>query len=191
MDIVLASSSPYRKELLSKILNDFTCESPDIDEPQLPSESFEKMAERLSFEKAKALQSEYPNALIIGSDQVASIDGQILRKPLNKERNLEQLKLCQGKTALFHTGLCLLNTRTGEYQSSVETYATKFRNLNDQQLANYIEREKPYNCAGGFKMEGLGISLFEAIEGKDPNILIGLPLIRLIDMLANEGVSVL
>ncbi|WP_197479293.1 Maf family protein, partial [Oleiphilus sp. HI0132] len=93
--------------------------------------------------------------------------------------------------AYFYTGLCLLNTKTGKYQSAVESYATKFRKLNEQQLINYIEREQAYDCAGGFKMEGLGISLFESIEGKDPNILIGLPLIRLIDMLAKEGVSIL
>jgi septum formation protein len=191
MKIILASSSPYRKQLLGKIINQFTCDSPDIDEPHLPYESFENMAERLSIEKAKALQSKYPNSLIIGSDQVACIKDQILRKPVTKEKNLEQLKICQGKTAYFYTGLCLLNTQTGKYQSSVEHYATRFRSLSDQQLINYIEREKPFNCAGGFKMEGLGISLFEAIEGQDPNILIGLPLIRLIDMLENEGISVL
>ena len=191
MNIVLASSSPYRKDLLSKILDNFTCESPNIEEAQIPSESFEEMAERLSFEKAKALESKHPNSLIIGSDQVASIDEQILRKPGNADKNFEQLKLCQGKTAHFYTGLCLLNTRTGKHQSSVEHYATKFRTLSTPQLKNYIEKEKPFNCAGGFKMEGLGISLFEAIEGKDPNILIGLPLIRLIDMLENEGISVL
>lgn len=191
MNIILASSSPYRKALLSKIISDFECESPNIDEAQRPSESFQEMAERLSVEKAKALESKYSNTLIIGSDQVACLEGQILRKPLTKEKNLEQLIQCQGKTAYFYTGLCLLNTQTGTFQSSVESYTTKFRTLDEQRLENYIEREKPYHCAGGFKMEGLGISLFEAIEGQDPNILIGLPLIRLIDMLENNGVSVL
>lgn len=191
MDIVLASSSTYRKALLEKIIQHFKCASPDIDESHLPNENYKEMAERLSIRKAQALAASHPNSLIIGSDQVACLGEQILRKPLNKERNLEQLTLCQGKTAHFYTGLCLLNTKTGKYQSALESYATKFRKLNEQQLINYIEREQAYDCAGGFKMEGLGISLFESIEGKDPNILIGLPLIRLIDMLTKEDVSIL
>lgn len=191
MDIVLASSSPYRKQLLSKILSDFRCASPDIDESKLATENFREMAERLSIEKAHALTEQFPNSLIIGSDQVACIDKQILRKPLNKENNLTQLKLCQGKTAYFYTGVCLLNSKTGKYQSAVENYATTFRNLNEQQLKNYIDKEQPFNCAGGFKMEGLGISLFKSIEGQDPNILIGLPLIRLVEMLEKEGIQVI
>lgn len=191
MDIVLASSSPYRKQLLSKILSNFRCASPDIDESKLATENFREMAERLSIEKAHALSEQFPNSLIIGSDQVACIDEQILRKPLNKENNLTQLKLCQGKTAYFYTGVCLLNSKTGEYQSAVENYATTFRNLNEQQLKNYIDKEQPFNCAGGFKMEGLGISLFKSIEGQDPNILIGLPLIRLVEMFENEGIQVI
>lgn len=191
MDIVLASSSPYRKQLLSKILSNFRCASPDIDESKLATENFREMAERLSIEKAHALSEQFPNSLIIGSDQVACIDEQILRKPLNKENNLTQLKLCQGKTAYFYTGVCLLNSKTGEYQSAVENYATTFRNLNEQQLKNYIDKEQPFNCAGGFKMEGLGISLFKSIEGQDPNILIGLPLIRLVELLEKEGIQVI
>ncbi len=191
MNIVLASSSPYRKALLSKVINQFQCDAPNIDEAHLSTENFRQMAERLSISKAQALAASHPNSLIIGSDQVACVDDQILRKPLNKETNLSQLKLCQGKVAYFYTGLCLLNTQTGHYQSSVEQYTTKFRSLSDTQLSNYIDREKPFDCAGGFKMEGLGIALFEAIEGNDPNILIGLPLISLIDMLKEEGVSIL
>lgn len=191
MDIVLASSSPYRKQLLKRIVESFECASPDIDESQQDSESFEEMAERLSINKAQALAERFPNSLIIGSDQVACIDRQILRKPLNKQTNFEQLKSCQGKTAFFHTGLCLLNTSTGKTQSCVESYQTQFRTLSDTQLINYIEKEQAYDCAGGFKMEGLGIALFDKIQGDDPNILIGLPLIRLISMLSNEGIEVL
>lgn len=191
MDIVLASSSPYRKQLLKRIVESFECASPDINESQQASESFEEMAERLSINKAQALAERFPNSLIIGSDQVACIDRQILRKPLNKQTNFEQLKSCQGKTAFFHTGLCLLNTSTGKTQSCVESYQTQFRTLSDTQLINYIEKEQAYNCAGGFKMEGLGIALFDKIQGDDPNILIGLPLIRLISMLSNEGIEVL
>lgn len=191
MDIVLASSSPYRKQLLKRIVESFECASPDINESQQASESFEEMAERLSINKAQALAERFPNSLIIGSDQVACIDRQILRKPLNKQTNFEQLKSCQGKTAFFHTGLCLLNTSTGKTQSCVESYQTQFRTLSDTQLINYIEKEQAYDCAGGFKMEGLGIALFDKIQGDDPNILIGLPLIRLISMLSNEGIEVL
>ena len=191
MDIVLASSSPYRKQLLKRIIQQFHSASPDIDESQHAHESFKEMAERLSISKARALAARFPNSLIIGSDQVACIEEHILRKPLNKQTNFEQLKSCQGKTAFFHTGLCLLNTATGKYQSSVESYQTQFRVLSNKQLMNYIEIEKAYDCAGGFKMEGLGIALFEKIQGDDPNILIGLPLIRLISMLSHEGIEVL
>lgn len=194
-NILLASSSKYRRTLLQKILPNFKTCSPSIDEKQLGNEHFEEMAERLAKEKALALCSAYPDHLIIGSDQVACLslnqaDTQ-LTKPLTVDNCFKQLKQCQGKTVHFFTGLCLINSRTMFIQTSVERYETKFRQLNDQQIQHYIEREPALDCAGGFKMEGLGITLFEHIRGDDPNTLIGLPLIQLITMLKNEGVNVL
>ncbi len=195
VNIVLASSSTYRRELLSKLIQNFIFDSPDIDESRLENETLNKMAERLAKEKAIKLSRKYPDHLIIGSDQVACIninnqDTQ-LTKPITKEACLKQLKLCQGKTVKFYTGLCLLNSKTLHSQSSIEYYETKFRTLTDKQIMNYIDREPALNCAGGFKMEGLGIALFEHIRGDDPNSLIGLPLIRLIEMLQNEGIDIL
>lgn len=193
--IVLASSSPYRKTLLSRILDDFDCDSPDINESRLTDEPLTALAERLAIEKACQLRSKFPDHLIIGSDQVACLEvaghSVQLCKPQTKERCFEQLSQCQGQTLVFYTGLCLLNSRTGRIQSSVERYQTQFRHLSDPQIWHYIEKEPALDCAGGFKMEGLGIALFEHIRGDDPNTLIGLPLIKLVRMLTNEGVDVL
>ena len=201
MKIVLASSSPYRKQLLNKLISDFECISPNIDESHNTNESFIELAKRLAIEKAKAVATDYPNALIIGSDQVACLipenqtekntDAQQLCKPGNAENMFQQLKRCQGKTVYFHTSLCVYNSQNNSFQASVETYETTFRHLNDRQLKSYIKKEPAFDCAGGFKMEGLGIALFEKIQGDDPNILIGLPLIKLIDMLSNEGINIL
>ena len=194
-NIVLASSSPYRKALLSRVLDNFVCASPEIDESRMSDESFSALAERLAIEKARKLSITFPEHLIIGSDQVACLEAAghsiQLCKPLSKERCFEQLHQCQGQTLIFYTGLCLLNSHTGVIQTSVETYQTKFRCLSDQQIWHYIEKEPALDCAGGFKMEGLGIALFEHIRGDDPNTLIGLPLIKLVSMLKNEGVDVL
>lgn len=193
--IVLASSSEYRKALLSRIVDDFICESPDIDEQRGRNEPMQALAERLAIEKADKLRQKYPQHLIIGSDQVAclNIAGEEIQldKPLSKERCIEQLEQCQGKTVKFYTGICLLNSLTGTVQSSVESYQTRFRKLNARQIWHYTEKEPALNCAGGFKMEGLGIALFEYIRGDDPNTLIGLPLIKLVKMLQNEGYEVL
>ena len=191
MNIVLASSSLYRKKLLQKLLPQFETASPDIDESRKSNETFIELAERLSREKAQAISKQYPDALIIGSDQVASLGEAQLYKPGNTTNAFKQLKICQGNTAHFYTGLCLFNSRTNNTQVAVESYRTSFRNLSDVQIKNYISREPAFDCAGGFKMEGLGIALFEKISGDDPNILIGLPLIRLISMLKNEGIDVL
>lgn len=193
--IVLASSSEYRKMLLSRIVDDFICESPDIDEQRLDNEALSSLAERLAIEKAGKLRHKYPKHLIIGSDQVAclNIAGEEIQlcKPLTRERCIEQLEQCQGKTVIFYTGICLFNSRTGKLQSSVERCETRFRKLNARQIWQYTEKEPALNCAGGFKMEGLGISLFEHIRGDDPNTLIGLPLIKLISMLHKEDYDVL
>jgi len=191
MRIILASSSSYRKTLLQKIISEFETYSPNINESRKPDESFIDLSKRLAIEKAKALAVQFPDALIIGSDQVACINTTQLNKPLTRENTFNQLQKCQGQSVLFHTGICLYNSRTNNSQSSVESYQTQFRQLSDSQLMNYIDREPAFDCAGGFKMEGLGIALFEKIQGNDPNILIGLPLIKLISMLENESYSVL
>lgn len=191
MNIILASSSHYRKQLLSKVIPHFKCHSPNIDETPYNNETFENLASRLATEKAQAIASKHPDSIIIGSDQVASLGTQQLHKPKTKENTIAQLISCQGKSAHFHTGLCVLNTKTNNIQTSVEQYETKFRKLNKQQISQYVDREPAFDCAGGFKMEGLGIALFERISGNDPNILIGLPLIKLIQMLEEEGVFIL
>jgi len=191
MKIILASSSRYRQNLLKKIIPDFEVHSPDIDESRYNQESPAELANRLAYEKTRAVAQRQPEALIIGSDQVAWLDNTQLCKPLNKQAAIQQLVACQGKTAQFYTGICLLNSKTGKRQTSVERYETTFRTLSTEQITAYVNREPALNCAGGFKMEGLGIALFEKIRGDDPNSLIGLPLIRLINMLENEGISVL
>ena len=191
MNIILASSSTYRKQLLSKIVADFECISPNIDEAKLAHETFPELAKRLAIDKAKAIAKHHPNTLIIGSDQVACVASTQLHKPKNKANAINQIMQCQGKSAFFYTSVCLLNSKTNNIQTTVECYETKFRHLSEQQITHYVEREPALDCAGGFKMEGLGIALFEKIYGEDPNILIGLPIIKLIQMFENEGIFVL
>lgn len=187
--LLLASSSPYRQALLRKLGLDFSSCAPDIDESATPGEPPTNLVKRLAEAKAEKLAATYPDHLIIGSDQVASFQGQILGKPGNFENAFAQLQLCRGESIEFLTGLCLYNPETGQRQTSVETYKVRFRKLSDQQIRNYLLRETPYDCAGSFKSEGLGISLFDALEGEDPNTLVGLPLIALIRMLNKEGVD--
>jgi len=189
--LLLASSSRYRKELLLRLGIDFECQSPDIDESSQEDESPTELVSRLAENKARALQHKHPHSLIIGSDQVATIDKHILTKPGNHENAVEQLKSSSGKNVIFLTGLCLLNTKTNACQIDVITYSVTFRTLSVEQIDRYLKREQPYDCAGSFKSEGLGISLFSKMEGNDPSALMGLPLIRLTDMLASEGLSVL
>lgn len=187
--LILGSSSPFRRELLQKLGLAFSCESPDIDESRRKNESPEALVQRLALEKARAIAERHPEALIIGSDQVAvTADGTVLGKPGTAENALEQLRAVQGSTVTFLTGLCLLNSHTGEHQLCCEPFRVHFRQLDDARLSRYIEREQPLNCAGSFKSEGLGITLFERLEGDDPNALIGLPLIRLTRFLEQEGI---
>ncbi len=189
--ILLASSSPYRRQLLEKLGLYFSHESPDIDESALPSETPQALAERLSRTKASALSAQHPNTLIIGSDQVADLNGRSLGKPGNRENAIEQLRSCSGQTVTFHTGICLFNTTTLRQHYECDTYSVVFRELSDEQIIYYVDKETPFDCAGSFKSEGLGISLFSAISGDDPNSLIGLPLIRLTQLLLKEGIDVL
>ena len=188
--LILASSSTYRRELLSKLGLDFSHHSPEIDETPKPDEAPETLATRLALEKAQAIAGIYPASLIIGSDQVASLKGTQLHKPGSHQQAVAQLESCSGQSVDFFTSICLLNSQTGKHQLTVEKYQVQFRQLSHEQIDRYICAEQPYDCAGSFKMEGLGISLFTKIEGDDPNTLIGLPLIRLVDMLDNEGVQI-
>lgn len=187
--LLLASSSPYRRQLLDKLGLNYTWQAPDINETCLPYELPEEVVKRLAHSKAQALAHNHPDKLIIGSDQVAVIDNKILGKPLNHEHATGQLTRASGKKVIFFTGLCLLNTATGRAQLACETFTVYFRNLNKSQIENYLRKEQPYDCAGSFKSEGLGITLFDRLDGRDPNTLVGLPLIALTDMLMVEGLS--
>ena len=191
ISIILASSSPFRRELLSKLQFDYRCISPDINETPLAKEPPKALSLRLAIEKAKAVAATQTEGLIIGSDQVAELNNHPLGKPKTKENAIKQLLSMSGKTITFHTGLCLYNAQTNEYQSCVEAFHVSFRELTHEMASQYVDKEDVLNCAGSFKSEGLGIALFEKFEGEDPNSLIGLPLIRLIKMMENEGVRIL
>jgi septum formation protein len=189
--LVLASTSPFRKQLLQKLGLEFVTDSPDIDESRLEGETAEQLVARLAEEKAKAVAERQPQSLIIGSDQVAVIDGEILGKPGSHDKAIAQLKAASGRRVTFLTALCLYNSDSGDSQVEVVPFGVVFRELSESQIENYLRAEQPYNCAGSFKSEALGIALFERLEGEDPNTLIGLPLIRLVRMLEAEGVRVI
>jgi septum formation protein len=189
--LILASTSAFRRQLLARLGLPFDSASPNVDEQALAGESAEQLVLRLAEAKARAVAEQHPDALIIGSDQIASIGGNLLGKPGNRARAIEQLECASGRTALFRTGLCLLDAGSGRAQLHCEPFKVHFRTLTRSQIEAYVDREQPFGCAGSFKSEGLGIALFERLEGADPNALIGLPLIRLIDMLAQAGVEVL
>ena len=191
MEIVLASSSPFRKALLDKLGINFITDSPEVDESPVNGESLEEMVMRLAEAKARALAEKHPDALIIGSDQSASLNGKVLKKPGNFERAFEQLKAASGETITFITGLSLLNTHTDKAETIIDSFTVTFRKLEDSEIENYLKKEQPYNCAGSFKSEALGISLFEKMQGEDPNTLVGLPLIQLCRMLKDQGQPVI
>ena len=189
--IILASTSQYRKQILAKLDLPFSCCDPRVDETHLADESPEELVVRLAEAKAKAGALQYPQGLVIGSDQVAVIDGKIIGKPLNHETAVKQLTASSGKVITFYTGISLHNITSGHSDSRCETFKVHFRLLSPQQIEHYLSREQPYYCAGSFKCEGLGIALFERLEGNDLNTLIGLPLITLTEMLARQGYDVL
>jgi septum formation protein len=189
--LILGSSSPFRAELLNKLGLTFIQVSPDIDETPIPGETPAALVQRLAEGKAREIARTHPEALIIGSDQVAVIDNDILGKPGNHQNAMTQLRRASGREVTFLTGLALLNAKNGHIQSSVEPFTVHFRNLTDNQIDFYLKKEQPYQCAGSFKSEGFGISLFSKLDGDDPNTLIGLPLIRLIEMLQHEEIDVL
>ena len=188
-NLVLASSSPYRRALLKRLGIPFEHAAPEVDETPRTGETAEQLTLRLALDKARALAGRYADHLIIGSDQVLLLDGQAVSKPGTHAAATDQLRRCSGRTVQFTTSLCLLNSATDNYQLTSEPFMVSFRELDDDSIERYLQREQPYDCAGSFKMEGLGISLFRALRGDDPNSLIGLPLIRLCEMLRQEGVQ--
>lgn len=189
MKLILASTSPFRKQLLDRLHLPYETAAPEVDETPLAGEAIDAMVMRLAEAKARAVADAHPDALIIGSDQSAELNGQVLGKSGGFERAFQQLRDASGQKIVFHTGLCLLNSRSGEVQLASVPYTVVFKQLSDQQIRKYLELEQPYNCAGSFKSEGLGIALFERFEGEDPNALVGLPLIKLVDMLTREGMA--
>ena len=185
--LVLASTSPFRREILQKLQVPFECAAPNLDETRLPNESPFDMVQRLSIAKARKVAENFPNSLIIGSDQCAVLGEQVLGKPHTHDKATQQLRDSSGQTVRFLTGLCLFDSLEQSYQVDVVPFDVEFRVLSAQEIENYLQREQPYNCAGSFKSEGLGITLFKRLIGDDPNTLIGLPLIRLCEMLRHKG----
>jgi MAF protein len=188
--LVLASTSPFRKELLARLNIPFETFSPDVDETRLDGESAEDLVIRLSEAKAGAGAAAFPDALIIGSDQVAVVNGDVLGKPGNHENARGQLARLSGQEVSFLTGLCLFDTASGILRLDMVPFHVNFRVLREDQIERYLRYEQPYDCAGSFKSEGLGISLFESMRGDDPNALVGLPLIRLVSWLNEAGTDI-
>jgi MAF protein len=191
LQLVLASTSPYRKALLDQLQLEFSCARPEVDETPQKGETVEQLVVRLAESKARAVEKDFPHALIIGSDQSAVLNHTILTKPGNRENAIAQLRAASGQRITFQTGLCLLNSETGKAQNVCVPFTVVFRHLSDEVIEHYLEKEQPYNCVGSFKSEGLGVALFERFEGDDPNALIGLPLIQLNGLLRNEGFEIL
>ncbi len=191
MKLVLASTSPYRRELLSRLGVPFETAAPDVDETPLPGELPDATAQRLALLKAQAVAQRFPDALIIGSDQVALLEGRQLGKPGDFDNAKTQLQAMRGKTLEFHTALTLLNANTGHAQTTVVPVRLVMRDYTDAQIEAYLHKDQPYNCCGSAKSESLGIALIARYETEDPNALVGLPLIKLTEMLANEGLDVL
>ncbi|KFN20769.1 Maf family protein [Aeromonas bestiarum] len=187
--LILASTSRYRKALLEKLALPFECAAPEVDESPLPGEPAEALVARLALAKASAIADRFDQGLIIGSDQVCVCDGQILGKPGTVEKAVAQLMAAQGRSVTFHTGLCVLDAASGRAEQLVEPFTVHFRTLDEAALRRYVEAEQPLDCAGSFKCEGMGIVLFKGLEGRDPNALIGLPLIGLIELLARHGLA--
>lgn len=189
--LILSSTSLSRKHLLERLQIPFEIIAPDIDETPYPHESPIKLVKRLAIAKAKIHANKFSNSLIIGCDQVAALDDEIVSKPETHENAVKQLKKSSGKKITFYTGISLLNTKTNHLQTAVEHFSVQYRHLTPMMIENYLQREKSYHCAGSIKAEGLGVALFERVYGKDPTALTGLPLIRLVKMLENEGVKIL
>lgn len=189
--LILASTSQYRQSLLHKLNIPFVTYDPNIDESPFIGETPEQLVQRLAEQKAKSAQYQYQEGVVIGSDQVAVINGNIIGKPLSVDNAIQQLSQASGQAITFYTGLAVYNIATQTMNSIIEPFTVHFRELSQEQIRCYIEKELPLKCAGSFKSEGLGIALFKRLEGKDPNTLIGLPLISLIDLLAKHDIHCL
>ncbi|MFN3902457.1 Maf family protein [Rehaibacterium terrae] len=188
--LILASTSPYRRELLGRLGLPFETARPEVDEAPQPGEPPAALARRLAAAKARAVAARHPEDWVIGSDQVADLDGRPLGKPGDHARAVAQLRAAAGREVRFHTGLCLLRGTDDEVQHHLDLTVVRFRPLDVDEIERYLRTERPYDCAGSFKCEGLGITLFEAIESRDPTALIGLPLIALAGMLRRAGFAV-
>lgn len=189
--LILASASRTRKQILAKLGVPFQSMAPDIDESPLDREPPVELVERLSIAKARKASQFYPKHLIIGSDQVALLDGEIIGKPRNREHAVQQLQSSSGKSVLLYSGVALLNSASGSLQADVLPYRVQMRELTEAMIQHYIDRDQPFDCCGSLRSEGLGIALLQKFDGSDPNILLGLPLIRLIDMLKKENFHIL
>jgi len=189
VSLLLASTSPFRQALLGKLGLPFITAAPDVDETPRAGEAADALVTRLAVAKAQALAADYPDSWIIGSDQVCVLDGAITGKPHTPERAFAQLRQASGNAVTFYTGLALYQPRSGTLMQCCEPFVVHFRALSDAEIRAYIEKEQPLQCAGSFKSEGLGICLFERLEGRDPNTLIGLPLIALSGMLRAVGIN--
>lgn len=189
--LILASTSQPRKMLLERLQISFECAAPDVDETPLLNEKADKMVLRLAKEKAQAVRNKFPDALIIGADQVGVLDGMMLGKPLVYEQAVKQLRMMSGQRIEFFIGLCLLDAKNKSHQIALEKFTVVFRKLSMQMIENYLKKEHALNCAGSVTVEGLGIALLEKLEGEDYTALIGLPLIRLTKMLEEAGMQVI
>lgn len=188
--LILGSSSVYRVELLKKLGLEFQTFSPEIDESRKKDENPQDLVLRLANQKAHEV-AKHKDGIIIASDQVATLDGEILNKPKTKENAIKQLTKQSGKKVDFLTSLCVLDSKTQKYEVILDKFSVYFKKLSLEQIINYIDKENPLSCAGSFKSEGLGIALFEKLEGDDPNSLIGLPLIKLVELLGRFDIKVL
>ena len=191
MTVILASSSKFRKQLLSKLRIPFKCISPDVDESRLKNESVSSYVKRLSIEKARKVGASCRNSIIIGSDEVADLDGTILGKPITKEKAKKQLKMLSGNKVVFRTGLCVLNSKTNKYYASVNNYNIYFNDLSNNTINSYLSKDDVLKCAASIRIEGLAINLVKKMNGKDPSSIMGLPLIKLIDYLDKFSISVM
>ncbi|MES2481393.1 MAG: Maf family nucleotide pyrophosphatase [Pseudomonadota bacterium] len=189
--VVLGSTSAYRRELLSRLRLPFEVASPDVDETPQPGETPQVLARRLALAKARAVAARFPQAAVIGSDQVADLDGEPLGKPGNHERAVEQLRRMRGRWVVFQTAVAVVCQASGFEQLDLAPVRVRFRDLSDTEIESYLRAEQPYDCAGSARSEGLGIALLEAIENDDPTALVGLPLIRTCRMLRAAGVHLL
>ena len=189
--LILGSTSVYRRELLERLRTPFSVESPHVDETSLPGERPAELARRLALAKAQAVAERFPGYVVIGSDQVADLNGQAMGKPGTHERAVAQLRQMSGMTVIFQTAVAVICRETGFCQESLVPVKVRFQSLTDREIENYLQAEKPYDCAGSAKSEGLGIALLESIENDDPTALVGLPLIRTSQMLRAAGIDLL